>query len=113
MFSIYSNNPAKANTYPLRLIASLDGFSNTASLDFQVILVDLCSIATLSIQSSIVSSLTITYNIGDPAHVETLDDSKVIATPAIINCPNIVFTIEDQSNNAIDGTIFTYTSATN
>ena len=58
------------------------------------------------------SSLDIMYDIGDTAHIEILDDSKVTTLALVTGCPGLEYYFENQSGGSIDADIFTYTSAT-
>ena len=69
---------------------------------------DPCNTTPLTIDSTILSSLAITYVLNDAIHIETLVDSKV--TPSVPGCPNLEFSFTDQSGGAIDGAVFTYIS---
>ena len=110
-FQILTTDLAKANVYTLRLITNYIGYTNSAVLDFEVTLVDTCATTVLSIDSTMLSSLSIKYNIGDNSHVETLDDSKVTAFPSVIGCPDLEYTFRAQDNGPIDGTVFSYSGA--
>ena len=80
---------------------------------------DPCGATTLSIDSLIFSSLSISYNIGYTAHVETLDvtlGNHITEYPSVtgFGCPSLELSFEDYNTGLpIDATIFTYTLATN
>ena len=106
--STYSGDTTKVAPYTLKVTAQYTGaYTNIAEQAFTVIIVDTCTTATLSIDPSILSTLTITYNISYTTHIEILDVSLVSSTGSS-NCPSYVFSFTDQSNAAIDGTVFTY-----
>ena len=118
-FIVYSTDLAMAATYPLIIIAHYDGYNliHKTTLDFDVTLIDPCSTATLSIDSTILSSTSISYDIGYPMITETLDDTlgnKVTASPSItgVTCPPIVFSFKYQNGATMDSAVFTYTPAT-
>ena len=74
-FRIHSTDLAKSAVYLLRLTVSFIGYTNTATLDFQVTLIDTCETTTLTIASSMLTNSKIAYNIGSSQHIETLLDS--------------------------------------
>ena len=78
-FETFSDDIQQAGTYQLRLTASYEGnpnhYTNTATLDFEVELVNPCIDADLTIDPSILSTLTIEYEVFDTAHEETFDSS--------------------------------------
>lgn len=72
-------------------------------------MIDPCEVAILSIDPTILSSLAISYDIGDALHAESLQDSLFIADPTpMATCPDILFSFDDQAGGAIDETIFSY-----
>ena len=96
--SISSSDFADVGLFNLKLIANFDGYSNTGELDFTVTLHDACSSTTLTVASSIISSVNLSYNIGYTMHSETLDNTlgvKVTSSPDVssFGCPNIVFQV--------------------
>ena len=64
----YSADFLKTGSYNLRLTANFIGYTNTATLDFDIVLVDMCDSTTLTISDSILSTSAITYTITDPIH---------------------------------------------
>ena len=92
--TISSSDPTDASTYSRYILAMYDGYTNSARLDFTVTLIDTCAATTLTIASDILTSTAISYEIGAPAHVETLNLSKVTASPTpVLPCPGIVFEV--------------------
>ena len=74
----------------------------------------MCESATISIDSTILSSLTIHYDVSYAAHIETLDPAKVFATPVPQTaCPNKVLAIYDGSGSSINPSAFTFDPLTN
>ena len=67
-FETESFDLTKAGVYQLKIIANFNGYTNTAELDFEIILVDMCASTTLTIIGSIISTSAITYTITDPIH---------------------------------------------
>ena len=60
-----------------------------------------CKLATLSIDPAILSSTALSYDIGEPAHLELLDVALVTSSETIFeNCPPIEFsiTVKDPSD---------------
>ena len=104
-----SSDIAKISTYSYKVVAKYTGaaYTNTGEQAFQIVIDDPCSTATLTVDDTIFSSLAISYKIFYPTQIETLDVAKVTSTGSV-NCPAYLFTFTDQSNAAIDGTVFTY-----
>ena len=86
----------KSGIYPLRLTAAFIGYTHTATLDFQVTLVDTCATTTLSVDPTILSSLAIVYTIGSAPHNEILDNFKVTPSPTpLTSCPKLNYSFGD------------------
>ena len=118
IFKTESSDPSKANTYLYKIIANYDGYTNTDTLDFTVIVTeDPCATTSLSIDSAMFLQFPlITYNIKDAAHVETFDNTLgnyVTSIPDVSGsgCPVIVFELLDQTGGALDPTVFSYNLA--
>ena len=80
----------------MKLKVNYAGYSISDIVNFDVTLIDTCESATVSINSAIISSLVIAYNIGATAHDETLLDAHFEATPAPLTaCPDVVFELGD------------------
>ena len=82
-------------------------YTNVGELTFQIVIDDPCTTAILTVDDAIFSYLAMSYDIFDPIQIETLDVAKVTSTGSV-NCPAYLFTFTDQSNAAIDETVFTY-----
>ena len=67
---------AKADNYPLKLIANIDGYSNTAELDFDMTLVNLCLIGTFAFTP--LDFTATTYSIYTTAITLHTDQAEVI-----------------------------------
>ena len=99
----------------MTLVANYQGYTHTATLDFEATLIDTCIATTFLIDPTILSQTTITYYTGPDSHIETLDSNKVIASPDNKSiCPPIVFSFTDTSTGGpVDSRIFTYSVVTN
>ena len=85
------------------------------TLPFTVTIRDTCDLATLQIDTTILTSLSMTYDIGEGSRDVSILDSIVIATPAPapgVTCPAIEFTFDDRNGGPIDGSVFSYDAAT-
>ena len=82
---------------------------NFATHDFDVVLVDTCATASLSIDPTILSSTSLIYNIREAMLVETMDPNLVIASPPPLTpCPPTEFAFDDQTGSPIDPSAFSY-----
>ena len=70
-----------------------------------------CTIASLVINDTILSSLTITYTTGLAAHKEVLQASEIVLTPTVV-CPAIEFDVVSKSGAQL-GSPFTFDSNSN
>ena len=52
--------------------------------------------------------LSIDYPIDGKEHVENLDDSKVVGTPAFTGAHALIYSFETQDGDLIDADVFTY-----
>ena len=90
-FETFSNDILKAGTYPLRLSVRYEGepthYTNTNTLDFVVQLVNPCKAARLSIDSNILSSTSIQYEVFDVPLVEIFTSPDVTSTETTATCP--------------------------
>ena len=111
-FEIESSDTAEVATYNLKVTAKYTGASyiNINELPFTVIVDDPCSVASLLIDPTIVTSLSINYLIGYPQDVQTFAQSKV--SPILPDCPVFLFSLTDQSGTTPDATIFTFSADT-
>ena len=73
--AIESSDIGKVGTYSLKVTAKYTGasYTNTDELVFTVIVDDPCAIALLAIDSTILASLSINYQIGYPQDIQTFD----------------------------------------
>ena len=77
-------------------------------------LIDPCPTETISIDSSILTSLPITYNIYNQPDVQVIDNGKINRSVSCITCPNIILTVEMQDPLlSLDPDVMTYDPATN
>ena len=109
-FAIETSDTAKVNTYVLKVTAVYTGvsYTNTGELLFIVNVVDSCSVATLTIDSTIIPSV-ISYSIYEAVDVQTLLVSKVTSSEP--GCPAIELAILVDDDSSIDGTVFTVDDA--
>ena len=68
IFSIVSSDTNDADTYQMKLIVNYDGYTKTATRDFDVVLFDACTTSTITVNSGILQSQTVTYQIGAPMY---------------------------------------------
>ena len=71
-----SSNIAKISTYSYKVVAKYTGDNYTYAGEgraFQIVIDDPCSAVTLTVDSTIFSSSSISYNIFYSPHIETLD----------------------------------------
>ena len=69
-----TSDTAKTSTYNYKVVAKYSGAAYTyaGELPFQIVIDDPCASAILTIDPTIFTSLSITYDIFDPTHIETL-----------------------------------------
>ena len=111
IFAIETSDTGKVGTYNLKVTAKYTGASYTsiAELLFNVIVDDPCSTSTLTIDPTIIPSLSLNYQIGYAQDVQTFIQSKV--SPTLADCPAFLFTLTTQAGSAPDATIFTYSAS--
>ena len=108
-FGIQTSDFGKEGTYNLRFSARFDedshgntGWYTATAYDFDVILQNACSAATLTVPPSILPSTTITQSLYKPEQVLTLDPSQVTSTETTASCPAIELHVVDMSGALID-----------
>lgn len=81
-------------------------------MEYSVTFENPCLLAALTIDPTILSTLSIEYSIGAIAHTEALDSTKVSSTETTVTCPSIVFSVGNVDGSSMDGSIFTFDSNT-
>ena len=108
MFTVESDSVAMLGTYILKVIAKYTGslYTKTDELPFVVTIEDPCTLATLTIDPTILNSIPISYKIGYEADVQTFTEDKVSSTEH--DCPGYLFSVEDERGGVPDTSIFTF-----
>ena len=97
--------------YDFKASAKYSGaaYTNIDEIPFQVNIINPCALQTITIEPEILTSLSITYNLQYPTHVETFDPTHFTASPTESNCPNFCHTLsffDESISMPVDTTIF-------
>ena len=107
-FVTSSNDLTHAGTYSLVLVANFNGYSNTATLPFDVVLIDRCLLGTLSFITPLSSFTTSTYSLYKTPLVLSTDETEVAESETTAPCPLYQFDVLNQVDDSIaDSLVFT------
>ena len=109
--TIETSDIAKAGTYSVKTRAVTPlGVDTSIGNTFTVTIIDPCTLATLTIDPTIVPS-QYEYLLQSPADVQSILSSKVASSATIVTCPPIELSVVKDDLSPIDVAVFTFSSA--
>ena len=118
--SIFTQDVGTVGHYPITMTTYNEGYTNSKTLDFAVVLTDNCIYGNLTIDETILTSLEIHYSIWYETNVQFLNLTKVSTNETVAVCPTVVYDIINrvdpenivEEELLIDPDLFTYNPAT-